>query len=55
MVNYEYINKNGDLDDEEILKALYKLPEMYIDGELSEVCDVIIDILNAITYWEHKW
>lgn len=44
--------KNGELKDKKIVAALHKAAEDYENGEIAEVKDVLIDIINAITEFE---
>ena len=41
--------KKGELKDKEIVAALHKAAEDYENGEIIEVKDVLVDIINSIT------
>jgi hypothetical protein len=45
--------KNGELQDKKIVKALNQAAEDYENGEIIEVKDVLIEIINAITDFEN--
>lgn len=44
--------KNGELEDEKIVLALHKAADDYKNGEIIEVKDKLIEIVNAITEFE---
>lgn len=44
--------KNGKLKDKQIVAALQQAADDYDNGEIIEVKDVLIDIINAITAFE---
>lgn len=44
--------KKGELKDAKIVAALKKAADDYENGEICEVKDVLIDIINSITEWE---
>lgn len=44
--------KKGELMDKEIVAALHQAAEDYENGEIAEVKDLLIDIINAITDFE---
>lgn len=44
--------KNGKLKDKQIVAALQQAADDYDNGEIIEVKDVLIDIINAITEFE---
>lgn len=46
--------KNGELQDKQIVKALYQAAEDYENGEIIETKDVLIEIINAITDFESE-
>ncbi len=45
--------KNGELKDKKIVAALHKAAEDYENGEIIEVKDVLVEIINAITDFEN--
>ena len=45
--------KRGELQDKKIVAALHRAAEDYENGEIAEVKDVLIDIINAITDFEN--
>lgn len=47
--------KKGELKDKEIIAALHKAAEDYENGEIAEVKDVLIDIINSITDFEDSF
>ena len=47
-----YNYKKSELDDDSIIEALKKLPEMYENGELLEVADECCEIYRAILEYE---
>lgn len=44
--------KKGELQDKKIVAALHQAAEDYANGEIIEVKDVLIEIINAITDFE---
>ena len=44
--------KKGELKDKKIVAALHQAAEDYENGEIIEVKDVLIEIINAITDFE---
>ena len=46
--------KKGELQDKKIVAALRKAAEDYENGEIAEVKDELIDIINAITDFEQS-
>ena len=46
--------KKGELQDKKIVAALRQAAEDYENGEIAEVKDVLIDIVNAITEFEEE-
>ncbi|MGN0485545.1 MAG: hypothetical protein ACI4HI_18555 [Lachnospiraceae bacterium] len=46
--------KNGELDDRKIAKNLHQLADDYENGELIEVSDGLIEIINAIDSFDFK-
>lgn len=44
--------KNGELEDKEIVKALIQAASDYENGEISEVRDLLADIILAIDEFE---
>lgn len=48
-----FINKDG-LKDELIIKALHRAAHDFANGELSEVQDVLNDIVYAIQEFDHR-
>lgn len=44
--------ENGNLEDEKIIVALHQAAEDYKNGELMEVRDLLLDIVNAIDAFE---
>lgn len=40
--------KNGELEDKKIIAALHQAAEDYENGELIEVRDLLLEIINAI-------
>lgn len=46
--------KNGELKDKEIAKALREAANQYENGEIVEVKDVLIDIIEAIGEFEDE-
>lgn len=45
--------KKGELQDKQIVAALHRAAEDYENGEIIEVKDELIDIINAITDFEN--
>lgn len=43
--------KNGELQDDEIAEALRESAEDYEDGMISEVRDLLVEIVQAIDEW----
>ena len=43
---------NGELKDRKIAAALKQAAEDYENGEIAEVRDLLVDIVNAIDEWE---
>lgn len=46
--------KKGKLQDKKIVAALHQAAEDYENGEIIEVKDVLIEIINAITDFENS-
>lgn len=46
--------KKGELQDKQIIAALRKAADDYENGEIAEVKDMLIDIINAITDFEQN-
>lgn len=46
--------KKRELQDKDIVAALHKAAEDYENGEIVEVKDVLIEIINAITDFEQE-
>ena len=46
--------KQGHLQDQKIVAALQRAAEDYENGEIVEVKDTLIDIINAITDFEQS-
>lgn len=46
--------KKGELQDKKIIAALYRAAKDYENGEIAEVKDELIEIINAITEFEHE-
>lgn len=44
--------KHGSLQDQKIIDTLHQSAKDYENGEILEVKDVLIDIINAITEFE---
>ena len=44
--------KNGHLKDRQIVQALRQASQDYENGEISEVIDTLMEILDAIKKWE---
>lgn len=47
--------KKGELQDKKIVAALHQAAEDYENGEIIEVKDVLIEIINAITDFEVEY
>ena len=47
--------KKGELQDKQIAAALHQAAEDYENGEIVEVKDVLIEIINAITDFEQEY
>ena len=43
--------KNGELQDDEIVEALKEATDDYEDGMISEVRDLLVEIVHAIDEW----
>ena len=50
-----YITKKHELKDDNILKDLEKAAAMYEDGEISEVHDMLLEIVGAIEEFEEHY
>ena len=46
--------KKGELQDKKIVAALHQAAQDYENGELVEVKDLLIEIINAITDFEQE-
>lgn len=46
--------KNGELLDEDILKAIHDAYENYSDGAIIEARDTLVEIVNAIDKWSKE-
>ena len=46
--------KKGNLQDKNIITALHQAATDYENGEIIEVKDVLIEIINAITDFENS-
>ena len=44
--------KNGHLKDKQIVQDLRQASQDYENGEISEVSDTLMEILDAIKMWE---
>lgn len=44
--------KKGELKDKEIVAALKQAAVDYENGEIAEVRDLLVDIVNGIDNWE---
>ncbi len=53
MTTDDNVFQNGQLQDKKIAAALRKATEDYENGEIIEVKDVLIEIINAITDFEN--
>lgn len=47
--------KKGELQDKKIVVALRKCADNYENGEILEVRDELVDIVNLILEWEHEY
>lgn len=47
--------KKGELQDKKIAATLRQAAEDYENGEIAEVKDLLIDIVNAITEFEEEY
>lgn len=47
--------KKGELQDKKIVAALHQAAQDYENGELVEVKDLLIEIINAITDFEQEY
>ena len=47
--------KNGQLKDKEIVKALQQAATDYDNGEIAEVRDVLVDIVQAIDEFDAQY
>lgn len=47
--------KKGELQDKKIVAALHQAAEDYENGEIIEVKDVLVEIINAITDFEQEY
>lgn len=47
--------KNGELQDNKIIKALKDAVNDYEDGAILEVRDLLVEIVHAIDEWEDKY
>ena len=47
--------KNGELQDKKIVAALRRAADNYENGEIAEVRDLLVDIVNAIDEWEDAY
>lgn len=47
--------KNGELEDKEIVKALIQAAADYENGEISEVRDLLAEIVVAIDKFEEEY
>lgn len=47
--------KKGELQDKKIAAALRQAADDYENGEILEVKNVLIDIINAITEFEQEY
>lgn len=46
--------EKGNLQDKQIIAALHQAAEDYENGEIIEVKDMLIEIINAITDFEQN-
>lgn len=44
--------KNGELDDRKIISTLIQAAKDYENGEIAEVRDMLVDIVNSIDEFE---
>lgn len=54
MTEYKYISKKGGLKDNAIIMDLTAAVEMYENGEILEVRDILFDIVESINEWERN-
>lgn len=47
--------RNGELEDKKIIAALEQAAKDYENGEIAEVKEVLIEIINAITEFEQDY
>ena len=47
--------KNGQLKDKEIIKALQQAAVDYDNGEIAEVRDLLVDIVQAIDEFDNQY
>ena len=47
--------KNGSLKDKEIVKALQQAAVDYDNGEIAEVRDLLLDIVQAIDEFDNQY
>ena len=47
--------KNGQLKDKEIVKALQQAAIDYDNGEIAEVRDLLVDIVQAIDEFDNQY
>ena len=47
--------RHGELQDNEIVKALREAVDDYEDGAISEVRDLLVEIVNAIDEWSYEY
>lgn len=47
--------KNGQLKDKEIVKALQQAAVDYDNGEIAEVRDLLVDIVQAIDEFDNQY
>lgn len=45
--------KNGELQDKKIIEALHKAADLYEDGAIAEVRDLLVDIVSAIDEFDN--
>lgn len=46
--------RRAELQDEKIIRALFQAAEDYANGEIIEVHDLLIDIIDAIEEFERQ-
>ena len=46
--NSYYLNQDGTVKDDKVLKDIELAKEMYQNGEIIEAGDILLDITNAI-------